>query len=213
MSGLTVLILYVVGATTLAYRRATLKVAAASSIVFLFVYFVFASGSLFWTLVLLTTSVVLALLSIDNLRRDYVSKPLFKFYKSALPPISETEREAIDAGTVWWEGEIFTGNPDWQKLLGSGKPVLTEDEQSFLDGPVEELCKMVDPWESHYSSADIPEQVVQHIKDERFLGMIIPKEYGGLDLSAIAQAKVLTKISTWLGCRDLHWRAEFSRPR
>jgi acyl-CoA dehydrogenase len=196
MSGLTVLILYVVGATTLAYRRATLKVAAASSIVFLFVYFVFASGSLFWTVVLLTTSVVLALLSIDNLRRDYVSKPLFKFYKSALPPISETEREAIDAGTVWWEGEIFTGNPDWQKLLGSGKPVLTEDEQSFLDGPVEELCKMVDPWESHYSSADIPEQVVQHIKDERFLGMIIPKEYGGLDLSAIAQAKVLTKIST-----------------
>jgi acyl-CoA dehydrogenase len=196
MSGLTVFILYAVGATTLAYRRATLKVAAASSILLLFIYFVFASGSLFWTVVLLTTSVVLGILSIDNLRKEYVSKPLFKFYKSALPPISETEREAIDAGTVWWEGEIFTGNPDWQKLLGSGKPGLTEDEQSFLDGPVEELCKMVDPWHSHYLSADIPEQVVEHIKDERFLGMIIPKEYGGLDLSAVAQAKVLTKIST-----------------
>ena len=195
MSGITVLVLYVVGAIALAYQRATLKAAAVVSGLLFFIYLIFGSGSWFWTGILLISSLILGLLSIDNFRKNNISKPLFSWYKSALPPISETEREAIDAGTVWWEGELFTGNPDWEKLLGAGLPTLTPEEQAFLDGPVDELCKMVDPWNVHYSTADIPEQVAQHIKDERFLGMIIPREYGGLDLSAVAQAAVLTKIS------------------
>jgi acyl-CoA dehydrogenase len=196
MSGITVFILCVVGTIALAYRRATLKTAAITSSVLFLAYLIFGTGSWFWQGVLLMSSIVLILLSIESFRESKISKPLFKWYKTALPPISETEQEAIDAGTVWWEGEIFTGNPDWDKLLSSGLPILTPEEQAFLDGPVEELCLMVDPWNAHYSTADIPEQVVQHIKDERFLGMIIPTEYGGLDLSAVAQAKVLTKIST-----------------
>ncbi|MFT5131612.1 MAG: acyl-CoA dehydrogenase [Gammaproteobacteria bacterium] len=196
MSGITVLILYVIGATALAFKRASLKVAALTSSLLFFAYLFIGNGSWFCTGILFVSALVLCFLCVENFRKNYISKPLFSWYKSALPPISETEREAIDAGTVWWEGEIFTGNPDWDKLLSSGLPSLTEEEQAFLDGPVNELCKMVEPWNVHYSTADIPEQVVQHIKDERFLGMIIPKEYGGLDLSAVAQAKVLTRLST-----------------
>ncbi len=195
MSGFTVLVIYVVAAVALAYKKASLRMAAALSAAFLFIYLLFGSGSLFWTLILLVTTVILGLLSIDSLRKSKVSKPLFSWYKSALPPISETEREAIDAGTVWWEGELFTGDPDWDKLLKLGKPELSEEEQAFLDGPVNKLCHLVDGWSIHHDKADIPADVMQYIKDERFLGMIIPKEYGGLDLSAVAQAKVLTKLS------------------
>jgi acyl-CoA dehydrogenase len=195
MSGLTVFIIYVVGVVTLAYRRASLKTAAIASSLLFLIYLIFGSGSWFWLTVLLLISADLWLSSIDNFRRKYVSKPLFSWYKSALPPISETEQEAIDAGTVWWEGDLFTGNPDWEKLLSGGKATLTPEEQAFLDGPVEQLCKMVEPWNVHFSTAQIPEKVVKHINENRFLGMIIPKEYGGLDLSAVAQAAVLTKIS------------------
>ncbi len=195
MSGLTVFILCIVGAIALAYLRATLKATAVVSILLLCVYLVSGSGSWFWTGVLLLITTVLVLLSNDNFRKHKVSKPLFAFYKSALPPLSETEREAIEAGTVWWEGELFTGSPDWEKLLSNGLPTLTPEEQEFLDGPVEELCKMVDPWQIHFSTADIPEDVAKFIKEKRFLGMIIPKEYGGLDLSAVAQAAVLSKLS------------------
>lgn len=195
MSGLTVLVLYVVGIVTLAYQRATLKTAALASGLLFFVYLLFGSGSWFWLIVLLASSVILGLLSVDEFRKNQISKPLFAWYKSVLPPISETEREAIDAGTVWWEGELFTGNPDWEKLLSSGKPTLTPEEQAFLDGPVNELCGMVEPWTMHFSTADIEQDVVRFIKDKRFLGMIIPKAYGGLDLSAVAQAAVLTRLS------------------
>jgi len=112
-----------------------------------------------------------------------------------MPPLSATEREAIAAGSVWWEGELFTGKPDWEKLLNGGAPALTKSEQAFLDGPVEELCHMVDAWRLHFAEADIPEAVLAHIKQHKFLGMIIPRQYGGLELSAVAQAAVMTKVS------------------
>ena len=194
MSGLTVFIVFMAGAIALEYYRASLRSAAiASGALFLF-YLLFGSDVLFWEVALFICTLVLGVLSIDDFRRDKVSKPLFAFYKRALPPISDTEREAIDAGTVWWEGELFTGNPDWEKLLGSGKPLISEQDQAFIDGPVEELCQMVDSWSIHFNEADIPDDVLAHIKKHKLLGMIIPKEYGGLDLSAVSQAAVLTKI-------------------
>ena len=194
MSGLMVFIIFIIGVLALEYKRASLRTAAISSGVLFLFYFIFGSDALFWEIFLFLSTAVFALLSIDDFRKARVSKPLFSMYKRALPPISETEREAIDAGTVWWEGELFTGNPDWEKLLDSGKPELTEKDQTFLDGPVEELCQMVDSWKLHFSEADIPEDVLAHIKKHKFLGMIIPEEYGGLDLSAVAQAAVMTKI-------------------
>jgi acyl-CoA dehydrogenase len=111
-----------------------------------------------------------------------------------LPGLSDTEQEAIDAGTVWWEGDLFSGKPDWQKLLSIGAPTISKEEQDFIDGPLEELCCMVDSWQVNHELADIPDDIVQFIHKNKFLGLIIHKEYGGLEFSAVAQVRILSKL-------------------
>ena len=133
------------------------------------------------------------------LRRWLVSDALFGAFRKVMPPMSQTEREAIEAGTVWWDGELFSGKPDWNKLLSLPAPALTPDEQRFLDHEVEELCAMVSDWETTNVYKDMPPRVWQFIKDKGFLGMIIPKEYGGLGFSAYAHSQVVTKLSTRSG--------------
>jgi acyl-CoA dehydrogenase len=130
------------------------------------------------------------------LRRALVSRPLLALFRRILPPMSQTEREAIEAGTVWWDGELFSGRPDWKKLLAHPKPALTAEERAFLDGPVEELCAMVNDWEITHELHDLPPHVWQFVKDRGFLGMIIPKRYGGLGFSALAHSEVVMKLST-----------------
>lgn len=119
---------------------------------------------------------------------------LFHRFLKALPQLSATEQEAIQAGTVWWDRELFTGRPAWNVLHGTGVPRLSKEEQEFLDGPTEELCGMVDQWELTHDEADIPPHVIDFIKGHKFLGMIIPKEYGGLGFSALAQSEVLMRV-------------------
>jgi len=131
-----------------------------------------------------------------SLRRSFISRPLLKVFRRILPHVSQTEQEALDAGTVWWEGELFSGNPDWKKLLSFPKPALLHDEQAFLDGPVEELCAMIDEFRVTHELHDLPPEVWQFIKDQGFLGMIIPKQHGGLGFSALAHSAVITKLST-----------------
>ena len=194
MSCFTVFLIYVIGAFALSYYRASLRTAAIAGGVLLLIYSMTGGGSRIAVLILVLTFVILTLLSIDAIRRRLVSRPLFSWYKAALPPISETEQEAIDAGTVWWEGELFTGNPDWEKLMATGRVALSEEDQEFLDGPVEELCSMVNTWDINFRQADIPPEILEFIKQQRFLGMIIPKQYGGLELSPVAQSAVLSKL-------------------
>jgi acyl-CoA dehydrogenase len=110
--------------------------------------------------------------------------------------MSDTERAAIDAGTVWWEAEIFRGSPDWRKLKDYPEATLTSDERAFVDGPVEKLCGMLDDWQITYELNDLPPEVWTFIKEQRFLGMVIPKEYGGLGFSAMAHSEVVTKLAT-----------------
>ena len=129
-------------------------------------------------------------------RRRRISKPLLAWYRKVLPPMSDTEREAIDAGTVWWDAELFSGHPDWRKLREFPKPKLTPEEQAFLDGPVEELCAMLDDWKIRHELVDLPPDVWRFIKANGFFGMIIPKEFGGLGFSALAHSSVVMKIST-----------------
>ncbi len=145
-----------------------------------------------WTLFL----IVAALLMVPQLRRALVSDPLLNWFRKALPQVSQTEQEALDAGTVWWDGELFSGRPDWNKLFGTPKPRLTPDEQAFLDGPVEELCRMCDDWEITHELNDLPPRVWQFIKDRGFLGMIIPRQYGGMGFSAYAHSQVVQKLAT-----------------
>jgi acyl-CoA dehydrogenase len=151
-------------------------------------------------IVLIIVSAVLLLLSQTGLRKQYLSRGIFNWFRSVLPDISQTEQEAIDAGTVWWDGELFSGKPNWNKLLSLPKPSFTEEEQAFLDGPVVELCRMMDNWNINHNLAVIPPETLQFIKDKGFLGMIIPKEYGGLGFSGMAQSEVLSRISVTGGC-------------
>ena len=129
-------------------------------------------------------------------RRDYLTKPIFRFARHALPTLSETEREAIEAGDVWWDGEIFSGNPDWAKLLSFAPAKLTAEEQAVLDGPVAELCGMLDEWRITWELRDLPPQVWDYLKRHKFFAMIIPKRYGGLGFSAYAHSEVIRKLST-----------------
>ncbi len=145
-----------------------------------------------WTLFLIAA----ALLWVPQLRRGLLSEPLLNWFRKVLPQVSQTEQEALDAGTVWWDGELFSGQPDWNKLFGTPKPRLTPDEQAFLDGPVDDLCRMCDDWEITYELNDLPQDVWQFIKDRGFLGMIIPRHYGGLGFSAYAHSQVVQKLAT-----------------
>ncbi len=140
---------------------------------------------------------VLALpLLLPPLRRSLISEGLLRIYRRILPTMSQTEREALEAGTVWWDGELFSGRPNWQKLLALPQPQLRPEEQRFLDVETEELCNMVSDWETTNLYQDLPPQVWQFIKDKGFLGMIIPKKYGGLEFSAYAHSQVIQKLST-----------------
>ena len=135
-------------------------------------------------------------LNIESVRKQYISEPILKLYKKIMPEMSSTEKDAIDAGTVWWDGEIFSGNPNWQTLHSIPQARLTTEEQAFLDGPVEKVCRMCDDWEVTHKNADLSAEVWQYLKDNKFFAMIIKKEFGGLDFSAYCQSRVLQKLSS-----------------
>ncbi|MGD0024900.1 MAG: acyl-CoA dehydrogenase family protein, partial [Xanthobacteraceae bacterium] len=132
----------------------------------------------------------------SSFRRDWITKPIFRMAQRTLPRLSDTEREAIEAGDVWWDAELFTGNPDWQKLLAFAPARLSEEEQQFLAGPVEELCGMLDDWKINWEWHDLPPAVWDFLKAKKFFAMIIPKEYGGLGFSAYAHSEVIRKLSS-----------------
>ncbi|MBW7902201.1 MAG: acyl-CoA dehydrogenase [Rhodocyclaceae bacterium] len=139
---------------------------------------------------------VAVLIGVRPLRRALISRPIFSTYKKILPQMSDTEREALEAGTVWWDGDLFRGKPDWNKLLAYPVPKLTPEEQSFMDNEVEEACRLVDDWKVSHEDQDLSPEAWAYIKDKGFLGMIIPKRYGGLEFSAYAHSQVVTKLST-----------------
>ena len=152
-----------------------------------------------WTL-LLVFAAVMAVLNVTALRKAIVTGPIMKTMKAMkfLPVISETERTALTAGTVWIDGELFSGKPDWNRLIHEPYPDLNEEERAFLDGPCEEVCRMTDDWEV-FQSRDLPEAVWQFLKDEGFFGLIIPKEYGGRGFSASMNSAVVSKLSSRSG--------------
>lgn len=135
-------------------------------------------------------------LNLPALRRMLVMRPMLRMFRGMLPPLSRTEREALEAGTVWWDGELFGGRPDWARLLAQPGARLTPEEQAFLDGPVEELCGMLDDWRIVEELHDLPPEVWQFIRTRGFLGMIIPKQYGGLGFSALAHSQVVIKLAS-----------------
>jgi acyl-CoA dehydrogenase len=194
MTALTIILLSLGGFLVLAYRRTrlgtwTTVIAAAMAALH---FFGTGLSSLTWLLFLAAAAV----LNVRPVRRRLFSAPLMGWFRRVLPPMSDTEKAAIDAGTVWWDAELFTGNPDWHRLLNSPAPALTAEEKAFLDGPVAELCRLLDEWKIENEIKDLPEEVWTFIKENRFFGMIIPKEYGGLAFSARAQSDVVIKVAS-----------------
>lgn len=153
----------------------------------------FGFGVPFWALGVY--AVVMLIFLIRPIRRVLVSSVIMKILGPIMPAISETERTAIESGSVWAEAELFSGKPDFKKLMKEPYPSLTTEEQAFLSGPVDELCSVVDDWQV-WESRDLPQAAWDVIKRERFLGMIIPKEYGGLGFSAMAHSEVIMKLAT-----------------
>ena len=140
-------------------------------------------------------AIIILPFNIADVRKKYLSQPLLSAFQKIMPEMSDTEKEAIDAGTTWFEAELFRGSPDWQKLHQYPKPRLSTEEQAFLDGPVEQVCKMIDDWDSTHDRADLSPEVWQYLKDNKFFAMIIKKQYGGLEFCAYAQSRVLQKLS------------------
>ncbi|WP_349971803.1 acyl-CoA dehydrogenase [Pseudomonas caspiana] len=193
------IVVLIVGIAWLAHRRVAPMPALGVVAVYLLAMGVISHAPtwlmvVFWIL-LLAVALPLAL---PDLRRKHFTAPMFTWFKKVLPPMSETERDAIDAGTVWWDGELFSGRPDWDLLLSYPKVQLTEEEQAFLDGPTEELCAMVTDWEIG-QAMDLPPRAWEHIKQHGFFALIIPKEFGGKGFSAYAHSQVAMKLATRSG--------------
>ena len=149
-----------------------------------------------WSLILGIPLILIGLVvMIEPLRMSFISRPAYKALADAMPSISPTEREALDSGTSWWEKELFMGAPNWETFNSYPYPKLSIEEQAFLDNEVETLCSMLDEWEIHEKKM-LPEHIWQYIKDNGFLGLIIPKEYGGRAFSSFAQSRVMSKISS-----------------
>jgi alkylation response protein AidB-like acyl-CoA dehydrogenase len=131
----------------------------------------------------------------DEPRRQFLTKPIFNLFKTMMPTMSDTERDALEAGDVWIDGELFQGNPDWQQILDIRPPKLSDEERDFLDNQVTTLCAMIDDWQIIQDKA-IPEPVLKYIREQGFFGMIIPKEYGGLEFSALAHSTIVAAIAS-----------------
>src|SRR3546814_766152 len=128
-------------------------------------------------------------------RRQWLTEPVYRMARAAVPQLSPTEQQAIEAGDVWWDAQLFSGRPDWQAFSEIKPAVLSADEQAFLDGPVARLCHMLDDWDISWNRYDLPGDVWQFLKEHRFFGMIIPTDYGGLGFSAYAHSEVVRRIS------------------
>ncbi len=197
--GGVITLLFIAAVLFLAYRRLSLLAFTATFTVLLAAYTWLGASSApagLWKGFLWVLLAALWLLNVRPLRKALITRPFMKTYLRALPSMSQTEKEALEAGTVWWDGELFTGAPRWDKLLAARPPQLSAQESAFLAGPCEELCRMLDEWNITHERGDLPPQVWEFLKTRGFFAMIIPKRYGGLEFSAYAHSCVLAKISS-----------------
>ena len=192
------LLLLTLGIAVLAHLRVPLKPALA--IVATYLVFMTAADTAGVVVLLLWLALIGSAVVLLNreIRQRHVTARVFDWFRRVLPPISDTERDAIEAGSVWWDGQLFSGRPDWNLLLGYPQPRLSAEEQAFLDGPVETLCAMVSDWDIA-QRLDLPAAAWDYIRAEGFLALIIPKEYGGKGFSAYAHSQIVMKLASRSG--------------
>ncbi|AQS36307.1 acyl-CoA dehydrogenase [Shewanella psychrophila] len=148
------------------------------------------------TLFILALLIIIVLFGVKNIRMQFITRPVFSFFKKVLPPLSDTEKEAMEAGDVWWEGELFRGKPNWETLHSYGKPKLTAEEQAFLDNQVMTALTMIDDYDIVQNRKDLPPELWQYFKDEGFFALIIPTQYGGKAFSAYANSTIVSKLAS-----------------
>jgi acyl-CoA dehydrogenase len=190
------LLLFVGGGIFLAYQRIDLRSSTIAAGIAVLAYTIFGDGGFFLKLLLWAAFGLMIVPNLIEFRREKITKPLLDVYRKMLPSMSDTEREALEAGNVWWEGELFSGMPEWDRLMSYPAPMLSDEEQAFLDGPCEELCRMIDDWQICHELGDMPKEVWDFIIKHKFFAMIIPKQYGGLEFSAYANACVIMKLAS-----------------
>jgi acyl-CoA dehydrogenase len=197
--GGVITLLFVLAVIYLAYRRLPLLIFTLTFTVLLAAYTIFGAASApagIWKGALWVLLGLLWLFNVRPLRKALITRPFLKSYLRLLPAMSQTEREALEAGTVWWDGELFTGAPHFAKLLAARPPQLSAEERAFLDGPCEQLCRMTDDFDITHRRGDLPPQVWEFLKQQGFFAMIIQKKYGGLEFSAYAHSCVLAKLAS-----------------
>ena len=196
MASVIWLLVFLGGLIWLTYQRASLRLTTASYTIALLALEWFNDPALWVSIPLWAIWAVLLFLNIDPLRIRFISRPFLRTYRRMLPSMSTTEAEALAAGSVWWDGELFSGAPQWEKLMSAAPPQLTSEEQAFIDGPCEQLCRMIDDWDITHRRADMPPEMWDFIKRNGFFAMIIGKQYGGLGFSAYAHSCVLVKLAS-----------------
>lgn len=189
-------LLFLVAVLVLAYQRLPLWMFSVAATGLLALYTATAGTFSGWHGLLWVLVVVLWLFNLRPLRKALVTRPFMKAYLRMLPVMSDTEREALGAGTVWWDGELFTGKPDWDTLHKTPAAQLSAEEQAFLDGPCETVCAMLDDFDVTHRRADLPPEVWDYLRRERFFALIIPKRYGGLEFGTYAQSSILAKLAS-----------------
>ncbi|RUO80488.1 acyl-CoA dehydrogenase [Idiomarina tyrosinivorans] len=147
-------------------------------------------------ILLLLVVLVVVLFAVKDIRRNLITRPVFGFFKRVLPPMSATEREAMEAGDVWWDAELFSGRPDWQKFLAMTPPQLNQREQDFVDNQLAKLLDMLDDFRIVQQDRDLPKAVWDYLRKERFFAMIISRDYGGLDFSPAANSYIVSRIAS-----------------
>ncbi|MBL1417682.1 MAG: acyl-CoA dehydrogenase FadE [Moritella sp.] len=177
---------------TLSYQRASLAAFTGAFFIALAAVSYFGDVPLaIWII----TAVIAIPLNITSIRQSYLTAPILKGFRKIMPEMSQTETEALEAGTTWWDADLFSGKPNWEKLHNVPAPALTAEERAFLDGPVEEACRMADEFDITHNRADLPPELWEFLKTKGFFAMIIKKKYGGLEFSALAQSMVLQKLT------------------
>ncbi|MGA0586287.1 acyl-CoA dehydrogenase [Dyella sp. KRB-257] len=196
MSVILTLLAALIASGACAYHRTGLRTWAIATGVATLVVGLLAGAPVTTVILLIIETAVAVPLLLPAFRRHQISAPLLKIFAKVTPKLSDTEQTALEAGTVGFEGELFSGKPDWHQLLSQPRPELSVEEQAFLDGPVEELCSMIDDWQITHELGDLPPPVWDYLKKHKFFGMIIPRQYGGLQFSALAHSAVLQKLAT-----------------
>ena len=133
---------------------------------------------------------------VSNIRRSVVTGPIFELFKRILPPLSQTEREAMEAGSTWWEADLFQGRPDWEKLQAFPKPELSDEEQAFIDVHVPKLMSLIDDFDAIHERKDFSPEAWDYMRRHGFFSLIIPKAYGGKEFSAFANSTIVSQISS-----------------